>query len=122
MEDVIQSLKEDESDIENNGSCKEEEIVLLPPDKEEIDTNVGNDDASVNGNGSALSSESGKVSYGALENCIASTKVKKDTAKEEFLNICARFPMYSEELLCSMLVKIKAHTLFHAMHEGCYYY
>ena len=98
MEDVIQSLQENQSDIENKTTHKEEEMGPLRPDAEQADKNV---DVG-NGNGSATASDSRKVSDGSFANCITRVDIAKE---QQFSNVCARFPLYSEELGGSTLVK-----------------
>jgi hypothetical protein len=112
MEDVILSLEDNESDIENNTTQREGEASLLGPDAdgEEADIHV---DASGTGNGSAISSEYRKVYDVAQENCVATT----DIGKEEFDNICAMSPIYSEER--SVLVKFKTPNII-CYHCSCY--
>ena len=132
MEDLIQSLKEDDSDTDNKDTDTDKDVYPLQQDEGEVDTNedastsansngcasshqpenISN--TSVNGNGHTSSNGHGKM---LNENCV-STKVKIDTAKEEaFLKVCARFPMYSEELLRSMLVNDVSYSCVRCIHE-----
>ena len=120
MEDLIQSLKEEDSDSENKGTDKENDMHPSQSDEGEADTI---EDESVNGNESVISHQSENISNTSVngngyvngngkmmcENGITS----KETAKEEaFLKICSRFPSYSEELLRSMLVNLTLLSIF----------